>query len=131
LLFDTSDLIDYLRRSNQDAISRVEAVINGSELGYCSVVTEAELWAGIRNRRSELEAIALLAKFQIILIPVTSNIARLAGNLLRGKDENQIKAHFGDALIAASAIEVGEMILTADGRSQRVFGNQANYLVYK
>jgi predicted nucleic acid-binding protein len=131
LLFDTSDLIDYLRRSNQDAISRVEAVINGSELGYCSVVTEAELWAGIRNRRSELEAIALLAKFQIILIPVTSNIARLAGNLLRGKDENQIKAHFGDALIAASAIEVGETILTADGRSQRVFGNQANYLVYK
>jgi predicted nucleic acid-binding protein len=106
LLFDTSDLIDYLRRSNQDAISRVEAVINGSELGYCSVVTEAELWAGIRNRRSELEAIALLAKFQTI--PVTSSIARLAGNLLRGKDENQVKAHFGDALIAASVIEAGE-----------------------
>jgi predicted nucleic acid-binding protein len=128
LLFDTSALIDYLRRSNQDAISRVEAVINGSELGHCSAITEAELWTGIRNRRSELEAIALLAKFQII--PVTSSIARLAGNLLRGKDENQIKAHFGDALIAASAIEVGETILTADGKSQRVFGSQASYLVY-
>ena len=128
MLFDTSALIDYLRRSNQDAISRVEAVINGSELGHCSAITEAELWTGIRNRRNELEAIAILVKFQIV--PVTSSIARLSGNLLRGKDENQIKDHFRDARIDASAIEAGEIILTAGGRSQRVFGSQGSYLVY-
>jgi hypothetical protein len=60
--------------------------------------------------------VLLLAKFQII--PMTSSMARLAGSLLRAKDENQIKAHFGDALIAASAVEVSETILTADRRSQ-------------
>jgi predicted nucleic acid-binding protein len=92
------------------------------------VVTEAELFTGIRNRRERTEVESLLDEFQII--PMTSSIARLAGNLLRGKDENQIKAHFGDALIAASAIDAGETILTADGRSQRVFGGQVSYLVY-
>jgi len=107
----------------------VELACDGLILAYCSVITEAEVFSGVRNRRERAEIESLLSNFQII--PVTSSIARLAGNLLSGKDRDQIKAHFGDALIAASAIETGETILTADGRSQRVFGNQANYLVYK
>ena len=128
-LFDTSALIDYLNRNNQNAITYVEAVIEGSESGRCSVITEAELWAGIRNRREELDRAALMSKFEII--PVTSNIARLAGGLLRGRSVGEIKAHFGDALIAASAMQVGETVLTADRASQRVSGSQAQYLVYR
>ena len=129
MLYDTSALIDYFRQNNQSATFFMELACDGLISAYCSVITEAEVFVGVRNRRERAEIESLLSKFQII--PVTSSIARLAGNLLSGKDVDQIKAHFGDALIAASAIEAGETILTADGRSQRVFGNQANYLVYK
>jgi predicted nucleic acid-binding protein len=128
LLYDTSVLIGYLRRNDPRATPYVDVVRNGTVSACCSVVTEAELFTGIRNRRERAEVESILYEFQII--PMTSSIARLAGSLLRGKDENQIKAHFGDALIAASAIDAGETILTADGRSQRVFGSQVSYLVH-
>ena len=128
-LFDTTVFIDCLQRNNLDAVRHVQTVIEGTDSGCCSVITEAELWAGIRNRREELDRAALMSKFEII--PVTSNIARLAGGLLRGRSVGEIKAHFGDALIAASAMQVGETVLTADRASQRVSGSQAQYLVYR
>lgn len=129
MLFDTTVLIDYLRRNDQVAVSYVEAVIDGSQVGSCSVITETELWAGIRSRGELLAAVSLIAKFESV--PITRSVARLAGNLLRGKSLAQIRSHFGDALIAASAMEAGETILTADASSQRVFGSQATYLVYR
>jgi predicted nucleic acid-binding protein len=128
LLYDTSVLIGYLRRNNPRATLYVDVVRNGTVSACCSVVTEAELFTGIRNRRERAEVESILDEFQII--PMTSSIARLAGSLLRGNDENQIKAHFGDALIGTSAIDAGETILTTDGRSQRVFGSQVSYLVH-
>lgn len=72
---------------------------------------------------------ALISKFESI--PVTSSIARLASNLLRGRSGGEIRAHFGDAIIAASAIWLGETILTADRTSRRVFGDRAQYHVYR
>ncbi|MSQ06715.1 MAG: type II toxin-antitoxin system VapC family toxin [Dehalococcoidia bacterium] len=129
MLFYTSVLIDYLRRNDPIAVSHVETVIDGSQVGSCSVITETELWAGIRNRGELLAAVSLIAKFESV--PITSSVARRAGDLLCGKSMAQIRSHFGDALIAATAIESGETILTADASSQRVFGGQATYLVYR
>ena len=57
--------------------------------------------------------------------------ARVSGSLIRGKSLGEIRAHFADAMIAASAIEMNQTILTADGRSKRVFGDSAEYLVYR
>ena len=127
-LFDTSALIDYLNRKNKNAISYVNAVLDGAESGCCSVITEAEIWTGVRNREEELKAAALISKLDVVYLK--SDDARLAGNLLKGKTEGEMKAHFGDALIAAAAIQNGVTILTADKRSERVFGEQAQYLVY-
>lgn len=104
-------------------------VVDNLEPGYCSVITEAELWAGIRNRREEIRIAALLSNFQVI--PLTTSVARSTGRLMRGKSSGEIKAHFADAMIAASAIEMNQTILTADGRSKRVFGDSAEYLVYR
>ena len=127
-LFDTSTIIDY-QLDHPDARSYVDAVIDGRESGCCSVITEAELWTGIQSRRQGLQTSVLLSKFESI--PLTSNMARLAGELLLGKSKDEIKAHFGDALIAAAAIERGETVLTADSGSQRVFGHRVDYLVYR
>ena len=96
-------------------------------MGICSVITEAELWAGIRNIREELQVAAALSEFTVI--PVNSSVARSAGRLLRNVGGN--KAHFGDAIIAATAIQQVETVLTADSASQRVFGHRADYLVYR
>ena len=128
MLFDTSVLIHYLRRSNQTASSYVEAVIAGTAKGICSVVTEAELWAGIRDPAEELRAAVLLEKFE--LIPLSSETARLAGRLMQTRSDGEAKAHFGDSLIAATAAQQGETILTADGKSERVFGDSTDYLVF-
>jgi predicted nucleic acid-binding protein len=129
LLFDTSVLIDYLRQSDLGAVYFVELVIAGLQLGYCSAVVEAALWTGVRNNREAARITALLERFTTI--PFTSETARLAGNLLRGKSEGEIKAHFADALIAATTQEIGQSILTADGKSRNVFGDRVNYLVYR
>ena len=99
----------------------MQLVIEKLEPGYCSVITEAELWAGIRNRREEIRIAALLSNFQVI--PLTTSVARSTGRLMRGKSSGEIKAHFADAMIAASAIEVNQTILIADGRSNRLLKN--------
>lgn len=130
-MFDTSALIDYLKGRNRDAISHVEAVISGSTTGSCPTICEAELWTGVRaqDKGEQLRVAALISKF--VSIPFTSTAARTAGGLLNRMDRAQAKANFGDALVAASAIEVGETILTADAKSERVFGPRAKYEVYR
>ena len=128
MLFDTSVFVDRLRQASQAASSYVDGVISGTS-GYCSTITEAELWVGVRNAREAAQLDALLSYFTII--PLSSGIARKSGNLLHLMNPLQIKAHFADALIAATALEIGETILTADGKSQLVFGGQVNYLVYR
>ena len=127
MLWDTSVFIDYLRNSTLAAYHH-ELVQTGALEGYCSVITEAELWAGNRDSEEELRAAAALSYFTVI--PVDTNIARLAGNLLNRKSSGEKRAHFRDALIAATAIQQGETILTADRGSQIVFGDNADYLVY-
>ena len=127
MLWDTSVFIDYLRNSTVAAYHH-ELVQTGTLEGYCSVITEAELWAGNRDSEEELRAAAALSYFTVI--PVDTIIARLAGNLLNRKSSGEKRAHFRDALIAATAIQMGQTILTADRRSQSVFGENADYLVY-
>ena len=128
MLWDTSVFVDYLRNF-YPITNYLNQVRNGAESGYCSVMTEAELWAGNRNQQEEVRAASALSIFTII--DVDSNIARLAGTLLNRKSPEEKKAHMRDALIAATAITLGETVLTADGASQRVFGNSVNYLVYR
>ena len=128
MLFDTSVVIDYLRGTDATATDYVLGVIDGTP-GFLSVITEAELWVGIRDTREAELVDALFSCFNII--PVNSGIAQQAGAMLQRMNTSQIKAHFADALIAATALEIGESILTADGRSKLVFGNRVNYPVYR
>ena len=127
MLWDTSVFVDYLR-SRPPSLAYMEQVRSGEVQGYCSVITEAELWAGHRSNEEQLKAAAALYYFSIF--PVDSATARLAGNLLNQKSEGEKKAHFRDALIAATAIRQGESVLTADAASQRLFGSSVDYLVY-
>ena len=59
MLWDTSVFIDYLR-NRTSSLAYMEQVRNGLVEGYCSVNTEAELWAGHRTDEERLRATAVL-----------------------------------------------------------------------
>lgn len=121
-LFDTSVLLDYLR-GDPKAAPYVEAVINGSAVGYLSVITIAEVGGAIRDSEEGLMVDALTSSFEIV--PLTADIAMLARSLLHQR------TRVADALIAATAIKLGVTVLTADVAAQSEFGTQAAYLVYR
>ena len=79
LLFDTSALVD-IYRGQVSIKSRFEAILDGSLLPYVSVITESELWRGLRP--DELERHELLLS-QFISLPLDSDAARLAGTWMQ------------------------------------------------
>src|SRR5271155_605723 len=97
LVFDTSILIDHLRNV-QKATELIEEVREGSIIGYISILTEAELFAGKdsedNNKRALL--IELLAIFN--KIEVNEGIARLAGDFKR-----KYNITLADAIIGATS----------------------------
>jgi predicted nucleic acid-binding protein len=96
LLIDTDVLIDYLR-GQAEAVSYLEGL---TEQTLISVVTVAELYAGVREG-AEREALdSFIAAFEIV--PVNQTIASLGG--LNRRDYG--KSHgvgLADAIIAATA----------------------------
>jgi predicted nucleic acid-binding protein len=97
LLIDTDVLIDYLR-DYPDAVSYVEAQ---PERLLISVVTVAELYAGVREgeERSRLER--FLRAFEII--PLDQSLA-VQGGLYRRDYHKSHNVGLADALIAATAM---------------------------
>ena len=98
LLIDTDVLIDYLR-DYPDAVSYVEAQ---RERLLISVVTVAELYAGVREgeERSRLER--FLRAFAII--PLDQRLA-VQGGLYRRDYSRSHNVRLADALIAATATQ--------------------------
>ena len=105
LLFDTDILIEVLR-ARPEAIAYLKS---RTERCFVSVVTVAELSAGVRDGRETTELETLLALFEIV--PVDRNIAVLGGNLRR----SYLKSHhleLADTLIAATAIAKNAKLVT-------------------
>jgi predicted nucleic acid-binding protein len=96
LMLDTDILIDYLR-DREDATSYVES-LDGPLL--ISVITVAELYAGVRegNERARLDS--FIQAFD--LVPVDAFIA-MRGGLYRRDYSKSHNVGLADALIAASA----------------------------
>jgi predicted nucleic acid-binding protein len=104
ILLDTDVLIDHIR-------GRRPIEVGGSAV---SVVTRAELFAG--REREEPAVEALLGRLSEI--EVTANIARRAGRIRRSTGLD-----VADALIAATALEHGMMVMTRNRRHfERVAG---------
>lgn len=105
VLVDTDVLIEFLR-SKQRAQEVLMSAAKSTDL-YCSVVTVAELIAGMRvSEKDSTEK--LLSGFH--LLPVTEAIARQAGFLRQQKKARPIL--LPDCLIAATAMEHHCALLT-------------------
>ena len=124
LLFDTSALVD-IYRGQVSIKSRFEAILDGSLLPYVSVITESELWRGLRP--DELERHELLLS-QFISLPLDSDAARLAGTWMQKYATTGLG--WMDALISATGKIADLPVLTRDKRLVNVLSSETNFELY-
>ena len=105
LLIDTDVLVEYLR-GRSEAAEYLEGLT--SDL-YISVITVAELFAGVKGDEEQKSLKQLLLAF--VILPVTEKTARLGG-LYRRDYGRSHGTGLADALIAATAEENGSDLVT-------------------
>lgn len=106
-LVDTNILIDYLRNKNE-SINFIEESIKTADL-FISVITIAELHAGIKNQKEH----KIMEKFFSVFktIDINSSIAE-QGGLYRHKYGKSHSVCLADALIAASTSYANAQLIT-------------------
>ena len=109
VLFDSDIIIDFLR-GNKGA-RRVMSSIKDADLPCCSVITVAEIRAGMREAEEEV-TMSLLGSLDILSID--KNIAQLAGDLKRKTRQQQLE--LDDCFIAATAIEHQAILITHNSK---------------
>lgn len=108
-LIDTDILIDFLR-GKESARKYLLKLSEDSPL-YCSVITIAEIHAGMRKSEEGKTTVLLDSLFTI---PVTEEIAIIAGRLKR-----EVKSHsleLDDCLIAATALIEKSVLATRNSK---------------
>lgn len=109
LLLDTDVLIEYLR-GRSEAVEYLEGLTVDL---YLSVISVAELFAGIKGNEEVNSLEQLLQAF--IILPVTEKTARLGG-LYRKEYRPSHGTGLADALIAATSEESGADLVTFNRR---------------
>ena len=109
LLLDTCVLIDYLR--NRPAA--IDFLHRMQERAAVSVITTAELYAGVRDQAEQTRVDAVLTR--LLIRDVDLAIARLAGRFRREYRQSHGVA-IPDALIAATAEVHGARLVTRNAR---------------
>ena len=113
MLFDTDVMIWALRGN-----ARAAAAIDRAESLELSVVSYMELVLGARDKDELRATKKALANLDFQILPLTENIGHRASVYL---EEYALKSNIGipDALIAATAIEHGQSICTANAKDYR------------
>jgi predicted nucleic acid-binding protein len=113
MLFDT-DVLIWLLRGNAKAAGAVD----DAESKAISVVTYMELLQGARDKR-EMKAIkSFLTDLQIVALPLTENIGHRA-SIYMEEYSLSVAISMADALIAATAVENHEVLLTGNRKHYR------------
>jgi predicted nucleic acid-binding protein len=124
LLFDTGCLLDlYHGRSRIQPY--LDAILSDTLLPYVSVLTEAELWRGLRAGELAYHE-ALIAQF--VVLPLQSDSARLAGSWMQQYHTTGLG--WLDALIVAIGKTSDMPILTRDKRLASLLAGEANFELY-
>jgi predicted nucleic acid-binding protein len=115
-LVDTCVIVDHLR-GYVDAYEWFKRIANQPETPQlvCSVITVAELFAGLPAEATKGEEAVIKLLSQMDVIPVCENIARSAGIYVR-KWRTSHGVGLADALIAATACCLGAPVVTRDLR---------------
>lgn len=109
LVLDTDVLIDYLR-GNDNAILFLE---NLQQQLCVSVITVAELYAGVRNKKEQRVIDKFLSAFDVL--PIDQDTAT-KGGLFRREYGPSHGVGLADALIAATAVNCQSQLATLNQR---------------
>ncbi len=124
LLFDSTALFDLYR--GQPALrAYLDALVAGNLTGYVSVITEAELWRGLRADEVERHE-ALLALFT--RLSLDSAAARQAGAWMQRYERRGLG--WMDALIVATARQANLTVLTRDRQLAACLDGEAAFQTY-
>ena len=117
MLFDTDVLIWYLR-GNQKAAS----ALSDADTRKISVVTYMELLQGARDKNEIRVIRGFLKDFDFETIPLTENIGHRAGVYM---EQYCLKVGMcmADALLAATAVENGLVLCTANNKHYKSVGD--------
>ena len=124
MIFDTDILIWYLR-GNENASN---AVVDSIPFKV-SIVTYMELLQGMRNKHEMEKMKGAFSKMGIEIIPISESISRRAARLV----EEYTLSHsmeMADALIAATCIEYGQTLFTANDKHYRMI-NEVSINVFR
>ena len=105
VLFDTDVLIEYLR--GKDEAQRY--IDNIQDVVYMSSISMAELYAGVRKGEESRKLEIFIETFEVISL--NKNIAKIGG-LYRNQYKPSHGTGLADALIAATAKEIGAQVIT-------------------
>ena len=105
-LFDTSVFIDHLRGHSRAATLLITDAVKGVHPAAFSIITDAELWVGVKTAEDDRKHRILLRNMNRLLLSL--EIARVAGRLRRTYNNMQLT----DALIAATALHYSLPIYT-------------------
>lgn len=123
-LFDTGALIDiYLGRGRIKPY--FNQLLQGELVAYASVISEAELWRGLRPGELDKHQ-AVLARFMVL--PLRSDMARLAGQWMQ--EYQSAGLGWMDALITASAHTAALPVLTRDRKLVTLLKSEAKFHLY-
>lgn len=115
-LFDTSILIDHLR-GRHEATELLLAHL-GETRPLVSVLTRVEIEGGMRSE--ERQGVRRLFD-ALAVIPVSDEIAKLAGTLLREYRRSHQGIDLVDYVIAATALELGANLVTLNVKQFPMF----------
>ena len=117
MIFDTDILIWYLR-GNENASN---AVVDSIPFKV-PIVTYMELLQGMRNKQEMEKMKGAFSKMGIEIIPVSESISRRAARLVEGYTLSH-SMEMADALIAATCIEYGQTLFTANDKHYRMIND--------
>ncbi len=130
LVLDSSALLCYFK--NERGADKVEAILKDAESdrreAHISAVTLAETKA-VLARFFDLEratSITAGIKSSLSIIPVTAEIAELAGELKFKHSKQELS--MADAIIAATALIIGSTLLTTDSDFKNIEGLGAVFI---
>jgi len=124
LMFDTTALVDIYRGRTEIKLL-FDGVVTGQLQPFISVITEAELWRGVKLEEVELHE-ALLS--HLASVPLQSEMARLAGAWMQRYAATGLG--WLDALNAATAKSVSLPLLTRDRRLAEVLADELKFETY-
>jgi len=119
-LFDTSVFLGYLRNQPIPHDIMKQAAFMSSNI-YYSIITDIELWIGIRGKREEVEHIRVLRPFNRYFLNVT--IARRAAEIHKTLDfvKNQPTPSLPDCILAATAEYHNLTVITKNSSDFKLF----------